>query len=288
MSLPTSPDLADLRHVPALPDGTLALPQADADEAVRLAKLHDLPTLIDRAAAVLANARGAAEILEARDLAGFAFDIARSAARLTKARKAHDELIAASHRAQAQALEIEAQAKRRLADEYDAAQERGEVARGSVRTDIVPDENDVRPPTAAELGLTRKGIHEARLVRDAEQADPGIVRRTLDEQLDRGEEPTRAALRKMVVDAAMRGLRGGRSKKRSRNPLYQPDPAFDVSAGIDGCCVRIADYLDAHGPAFILSGCLDAPMLERSVVKMTRGRDALNAILEAAHAQAKP
>jgi hypothetical protein len=32
-----------------------------------------------------------------------------------------------AHRAQADALEIEAGAKRRLADEYDAAQERGEV-----------------------------------------------------------------------------------------------------------------------------------------------------------------
>jgi hypothetical protein len=37
-------------------------------------------------------------------------------------------MAAAVHRAQADALEIEAKAKRRLADEYDAAQERGEVA----------------------------------------------------------------------------------------------------------------------------------------------------------------
>ncbi|MEY9532152.1 hypothetical protein [Sinorhizobium fredii] len=36
--------------------------------------------------------------------------------------------IAAAHRAQADALEIESTAKRRLADAYDAAQERGEVA----------------------------------------------------------------------------------------------------------------------------------------------------------------
>jgi hypothetical protein len=35
---------------------------------------------------------------------------------------------AAAHRTQADALEIEAGAKRRLADEYDAAQERGEIA----------------------------------------------------------------------------------------------------------------------------------------------------------------
>jgi hypothetical protein len=56
------------------------------------------------------------------------------------------------------------QAKRRLADEYDAAQERGEVAKGSIRTDIVGEHNDVRPATAADLGLTRKAIHEARQV----------------------------------------------------------------------------------------------------------------------------
>ncbi len=57
---------------------------------------------------------------------------------------------------------IEAQAKRRLADEYDAAQERGEVAKGSVRTDIVSSENDVRPATAADLGLNRSTIYDAR------------------------------------------------------------------------------------------------------------------------------
>jgi hypothetical protein len=71
--------------------------------------------------------------------------------------------------AQADAQEIEAAAKRRLADEYDAAQERGEVASGSVRTDIVRNENDVRPATAADLGLSRKDIHEARIIRDADK-----------------------------------------------------------------------------------------------------------------------
>ena len=50
--------------------------------------------------------------------------------RFQRAKAAHDDLIAATHRAQADALEIEALAKRRLADEYDAAQERGEVATG--------------------------------------------------------------------------------------------------------------------------------------------------------------
>lgn len=76
----------------------------------------------------------------------------------------------ALYRVQADGLEIEAAAKRRLADEYDAAQERGEVASGSQRTDIVPKQNDVRPATAKDVGLTRKEVHDARQFRDAERA----------------------------------------------------------------------------------------------------------------------
>lgn len=49
---------------------------------------------------------------------------------------------------------IEAEAKRRLADEIDAAQERGEVSRGGGRPDCVDDPNAV-PATAADLGLRR-------------------------------------------------------------------------------------------------------------------------------------
>ena len=190
---------------------------------------ENLPGLIDRAATMLASAKTAAEVLEAREAAGLAYDIAKRAARLKNAKAAHDDLVAAAHRAQADALEIEAAAKRRLADEYDAAQTRGDVAsaksnRGNQWT--VPDGNGAA--TAAELGLTRKSIHDARLIRDAEAADPGIVRRTLDERLDRGEEPNRAALRKMVVDAAMRGMRPQRKPSR-RNPLYVPPTPQQVA-----------------------------------------------------------
>jgi hypothetical protein len=44
--------------------------------------------------------------------------------------KAEKRRAIAAFRAQADALEIEALAKRRLADEYDAEQKRGEVAKG--------------------------------------------------------------------------------------------------------------------------------------------------------------
>jgi hypothetical protein len=81
-----------------------------------------------------------------------------------------EKVIAKAHRAQADALEIEAAAKRRLADEYDAAQERGELQRrGGDGT------SKVEVPTASEIGLTHKDIHEARLIRDAEEAQLGSV-----------------------------------------------------------------------------------------------------------------
>ena len=243
---------------------------------------HDLRALVDRAASILANARSSAEILDAREMAGLAYDVAKRTARIQRAKDAHDVLIGAAHRAQANALEIEAQAKHRLADEYDAAQERGEVQRrgGQVPRDVA----DANIPSASDLGLRRDEIHDARLIRDAETNDPGIVRRTLDDRLARGEEPTRAALRKMVVDAAMRGLRPQRSASR-RNPLYEPNPAFDAVAAIDSCCERIAEHVDAHGVEFILSGYVDRPMLERSIAKMHRGRDVLTTLMEAANAQ---
>ncbi len=70
-------------------------------------------------------------------------------------------------RPQADALEIESQAKRRLADEYDAAQ-----ARGEIRT---------RADNSALSGTEKAGwsdifenprvIHEARQIRDAELAN---------------------------------------------------------------------------------------------------------------------
>lgn len=159
-----------------------------------------LPALIDRAASALVSARSAAEILEVREMASFAYDAAKKAARLGKAKQAHDDLIKTAYRVQADALEIEAGAKRRLADEYDAAQERGEVA---VSGDNQRGRSDgERPPSAIEVGLSRKEIHEARIIRDAEQIDPGIVRRTVDAAVAAGEEPSKAKVRRVVYETA--------------------------------------------------------------------------------------
>jgi len=61
-----------------------------------------------------------------------------SSNRILKAKGAHDTLIDTAHQLLGDALEIESAAKIRLADEYDAEQERGELAkRGQKRADVV-------------------------------------------------------------------------------------------------------------------------------------------------------
>lgn len=159
---------------------------------------ESLPTLIDRASAALASARTSAEVLEARDLSRVAYDAAKSAARMMKAKRAHDSLIADVHRAQANALAIRARAEMRLAEEYDDAQDRGEVAKRGWESGV--DKHNTT--TAADLGIRRDEIHEARRFRDAEAAEPGLIARAIDAMIERGEEPTRAALRRDVFDRA--------------------------------------------------------------------------------------
>jgi hypothetical protein len=90
---------------------------------------------------------------------------------------------------------IAARGKMRLAEEYDAAQDRGEIStgrpkslpygntsatvagHGGARNFKVPEGN--LEITAADIGLSKKDIHEARVIRDFERADPGITERAL-------------------------------------------------------------------------------------------------------------
>lgn len=247
--------------------------------AVAISEQHgSLPSLVRRAADQLALATSAAEVLDARDMASAAYDAAKSAARFVKAKGAHDELLSKVHRAQADALEIEAMAKRRLADEYDAAQERGEVASVG-QPSIVPEGND-KPATAADLGLSRKDIHEARQIRDAEVAEPGIISRTIMERLHAGHEPTKAAVRQAVIEVVSRPAATAPRTSRA-NPIHQPNPAYDAANRVIGSCTTITETLSARGPAFVIQGFLDAAMRARSIAKFIAARDALNNLLEA-------
>jgi hypothetical protein len=50
----------------------------------------------------------------------------------------------------------------------------------------VPNKNTVA--TVTDIGLTRKQVQEARAVRDAEKAKPGIIRKIMDAKLQANEE----------------------------------------------------------------------------------------------------
>jgi phage N-6-adenine-methyltransferase len=194
---------------------------------------HDnIPAIIDRATRMLSDARTSGEVLEARDMASVAYDAAKIAGRMARAKKAHDDVLSAVYRTQADALLIEARAKSRLADEYDAAQARGEVATrqhnpgsvGHVGADDMP------PATAADLGLRRDEIHEARQIRDAEAADPGIVERTLSERAAAGLEPTKAAVRQAVESVNKPFV----ANNSGNNEWYTPAPIIDVARAVLG------------------------------------------------------
>ena len=155
-------------------------------------QVNSLPGLVKSAANRLANATNAAEVLDAKAQANFAYDAAKAAARFAKAKGAYDEVIGAVYRAQADALEIEATAKRRLADEVDAAQDRGELPKRGQHRAVLGD-NKIRA-ALSDAGLDHDSILEARQARDAEVQVPGIVRESLDSIIVSGYEPTKAAL----------------------------------------------------------------------------------------------
>jgi hypothetical protein len=187
-----------------------------------------LPRLLEKAASTLADATTAAEFLDARDLAGVAYTAARKLEQLAKVKDAHDTVRAACHKVMGEALIIEAQAQCRLADEYDGAQQRGEVrAVGQRKQQNIPQENISR--TVADIGLTSKQVHEFRITRDAERRKPGIVRKAVDEKLRAGRAPTRADVwralteRKAPPPTAMRDLgQVLQEREANRAPASQP------------------------------------------------------------------
>lgn len=153
-----------------------------------------LSALIQKAAKALDSASTAAEVLDAKNEAGVVYEAAKLAERMAKAKGAHDTVIAACQKAMGDAVIIEAEAKRRLADEYDGAKARGEV-RGEGRPKTIPNENSI--PTQAELGINPKDVMEGRRLNEAEKAHAGAIKAAIDAKLALGEAPMRADLRRL-------------------------------------------------------------------------------------------
>jgi hypothetical protein len=145
-------------------------------------------------------------VLEARDKANAVYDMTKTTARLAKAKAAHDELIAVAYRTQADALVITSEANARFADEYDAAQARGDVAtskdnlrKGGKSPD--PDNSRIGKATQEDMGIDSNDLSDACEVRDAEKKSPGIVKKTVKKALEEGREPTKAEVKRAVKEA---------------------------------------------------------------------------------------
>lgn len=175
----------------------VAIFQSSARAEVTTGPVAKLPGMIREAAKKLQSAVSAAEVLEAKAIASATYTAAQAAARLETARGAHDKVVAEAHRAQASALMIEAEAKTRLADEYDAAQARGEVGKKGQRTDLLPEDKKV--PTAEQAGLSRREVMEFRETRDLQANNPAAMTDALSKMLKDGDEPTRAALKRKLA-----------------------------------------------------------------------------------------
>src|SRR6266511_2244619 len=96
---------------------SLALAEPPAAAPLAAGAVCSLPALIDRARSRLAEARTSAEVLEARAAAKAALHYAK--------------LLEVANETQADCLSIIKRAELRMADEIDAAQQRGEVARAN-------------------------------------------------------------------------------------------------------------------------------------------------------------
>lgn len=256
-------------------------PNGIAARALAARDGDSLAALVSGTVNQLSSARSAAEILDGLRRSSVSYAEVKATGRMAKAKGAHDEFLSKVHRAQADLLDAEAAAKRRLADEYDAAQQRGEIRRTGNPNSSKAEEL----PGASDIGLTHKDIYEARQFRDAEEADPGIVRRVLDGKLAAGEEPTKAALREAVIEAARQGLRGEPVPNR-RNPNYVNDPAYKMLLQVLGPCRSLMEKVDGGevDTATILKGFLDADQRQRALRDILRARDFLTNVLETANA----
>jgi hypothetical protein len=185
-------------------------PEAHASAVISIvnADASGLVQVVDRARKLLDEG----DAMAARLLASAAYDEAKAGAQFAARVGAKDRLVQKARRLQAEALLIEARAKILLAQEWDRAVADGKTLKG--RPKSVPDENAF---TAEEAGLTRKEIHEARKLADAERKAPGLVERAIQARVAAGLEPSRANLRAAV------GTATATKEERGQN-LYETPP----------------------------------------------------------------
>ena len=157
---------------------------------------NTLPGMIQKAAQALAASSDAAEVLEVEDMADVIRTMGREAERMAKAQAAHDEVVRAAHKAQGDALDIKAAASKRYYEMTKAAQAAGEILTrgGDRRSDVfkVSDQNFENPTKHKAVA------HFGKSVAEAEERDPGVVRRAIDGALDEGRAPSLAEVKRVI------------------------------------------------------------------------------------------
>lgn len=192
-------------------------------------KVETLPRLIEQASAALSKATTAAEFLEAGRMAATTYKVAKEFARF---KNAHDTVLAACRKAMGDAIVIEEQATCRLADEYDAAQDRGEIPKkGGDRKSKIKLSKEKSDRAINSIGLTDAKIHQARIMRDAEKANPGFVRKLVDEQVLAGKEPTKAAVKRAISKPKARGSKPQQRKTTPAEDKLIAEAYLDQNMG---------------------------------------------------------
>lgn len=167
------------------------------------------------------------DVMAARELAEGIYEQAKAGGRFS-ARFRLKESLEACHRIQADALSIEVRTKMRIAEEWEKAKAEGKTLKG--RPKSVPDENAF---TAEEAGLTRKDLHYAKQLLEADRREPGIAERAIAARLQAGLEPSRSNLRASI------GTKTATKEERGDN-LYQTGPeAMFTLLGLESFCSTI-------------------------------------------------
>jgi urease gamma subunit len=224
-----------------------------------------LPDLIERARACL----GDGDLEAARLLSARAYDTARQATAYAKRFEASEQLLRKAHVLQGEALLIEAEVQIAIADMIDAGQKAGLISKGGRPKG--QNDNAQTVPGADLLHLddfriAKQRLAEARALRDAERAEPGLAERAIRARLDDGQEPTRASLRAAI------GTRSASKEERGDNFYQTPAEAIGALLALErfgpvvwepACGLgAIAGPLEAAGYDVILSdlrdrGCAD-------------------------------
>jgi len=227
----------------------------------------DLAAIVERARGLLDDD----DVAAARFLADYAYTHADMAARVAKRLRVSTGLVAKAMKLQGDALLIEARARIRIADEWDAAQARGEISRGGrpAGTEAQDgDQGEAEKPvsagngfTARDTGLSRKEISEARKLRDAEKRAPGLAERAIAARLAQGLAPTKANLRAAI------GTSTATKEERGLNLYETPTEATRVLLALEAfgrkvwepACGRgaIAALLEAAGHDVLMSDVAD-------------------------------